>query len=132
MTHRSNSLAAPLLAGTLLVLGATSAQAHHSFAVFFSSDQDVMSVAGTVKTYRFTNPHGLIEIVAKTKDGAEEEWKIETNSPSVLVRRGWSKESLKPGEVITVRGWRARDGSNYMRLRDVRRADGSPVGKPAP
>jgi hypothetical protein len=132
MTHRSNSLATSLLAGTLLVLGATGAQAHHSFAVFFSSDQEVMSVSGTVKTYRFTNPHGLIEIIAKTKDGAEEEWKIETNSPSVLVRRGWSKESLKPGEVITVRGWRARDGSNYMRLREVRRADGSPVGQPAP
>lgn len=132
MTRRSISLAASLLAGTLFILGATGAQAHHSFAVFFSGDQDVVSLTGTVKAYRFTNPHGLIEIIVKAKDGGEEDWKIETNSPSVLVRRGWAKDSLKLGEVVTVQGWRARDGTNYMRLRSAQRADGSPVGKPAP
>jgi hypothetical protein len=124
--------AASAVACALLAIGAPGAQAHHSFAVFFSSDQDVMSVTGTVKAYRFTNPHGLIEIIAKAKDGAEQDWKIETNSPSILSRRGWSKDSLKLGEVITVEGWRARDGTNYMRLRNVKRADGTPVGTPAP
>jgi hypothetical protein len=123
---------AALAAGLLLAMSATGAQAHHSFAVFFSSDQDVMSVTGTVKAYRFTNPHGLIEIIAKAKDGAEQDWKVETNSPSILSRRGWNKDSLKLGEVVTVQGWRARDGTNYMRLRNVTRADGTPVGTPAP
>jgi len=132
MIGHSTRLAAGLIAGTLVVCGATAASAHHSFAVFFSSDQDVMSVTGTVKAYRFTNPHGLIEIIAKTKTGGEEDWKVETNSPSVLVRRGWAKDSLKVGEVITVQGWRARDGTTYMRMRNVARADGTPVGTPAP
>ena len=118
--------------GLLLAMSAAGAQAHHSFAVFFSSDQDVMSVTGTVKAWRFTNPHGLIEIIAKAKDGAEQDWKVETNSPSILMRRGWAKDSLKLGEIITVQGWRARDGTNYMRLRNVTRADGTPVGTPAP
>ncbi len=127
-----NRLAAPLLACALLAIGAAGAQAHHSFAVFFSSDQDVMSVTGTVKAYRFTNPHGLIEIIARTKDGAEQDWKIETNSPSILLHRGWTKDSLKLGEVVTVQGWRARDGTNYMRLRNAIRADGAPVGTPLP
>ena len=116
----------------MLVLGAAGAQAHHSFAVFFSSDQDVMALTGTVKAYRFTNPHGLIEIIVKPKDGGEQDWKIETNSPSILMRRGWNKDSLKLGEVVTVQGWRARDGTNYMRLRSVTRADGTPVGSPLP
>lgn len=126
-----NRFAAPA-AGLLLAMSAAGAQAHHSFAVFFSSDQDVMSVTGTVKAYRFTNPDGLIEIIARAKDGGEQDWKVETNSPSILMRRGWTKDSLKLGEVITVQGWRARDGTNYMRLRNVRRADGTPVGTPAP
>jgi hypothetical protein len=132
MINRSARSTAGLLAGAMLALGATAAGAHHSFAVFFSSDQDVTSVTGTVKAYRFTNPHGLIEIIAKTKAGGEEDWKVETNSPSVLVRRGWGKDSLKVGEVITVQGWRARDGTTYMRMRNVQRADGTPVGTPAP
>ncbi len=48
------------------------------------------------------------------------------------MRRGWNKDSLKLGEVVTVQGWRARDGTNYMRLRSVTRADGTPVGSPLP
>jgi hypothetical protein len=132
MTIGTNRCAAGLLAGAVLALGTSGAWAHHSFAVFFSADKDATSVTGTVKSYRFTNPHGLIEIIAKTKDGAEEDWKVETNSPSILIRRGWGKDSLKVGEIITVQGWRARDGTSYMRMRNVLRADGSPVGTPAP
>jgi hypothetical protein len=66
----------------------------------------------------------------KDKSGAVQEWKAETNSPSILERRGWKKDSLKVGEEIVVEGWRARDGANYMRMRKVMRADGTPVGVP--
>jgi hypothetical protein len=62
------------------------------------------------------------------KGGPAQEWKVETNSPSILSRRGWTKDSLKPGETVTIRGWPARDGTNYMRLRSASRADGTPVG----
>ncbi|MGZ3272470.1 MAG: DUF6152 family protein [Caulobacteraceae bacterium] len=106
------------------------ALAHHSFAVFFSSDKELVSLKGTVKEYHFTNPHGIIEIIVTTPSGAQEDWKIETNSPSILSRRGWSKTSIASGEVVTVQGWPARDGSKYMRLRAAFRADGAPIGMP--
>ena len=54
----------------------------------------------------------------------------ETNSPSILVRRGWTKESLKPGEKVTVQGWPARDGSHYLRMQKVMRANGEVIGRP--
>ena len=119
-------------AALLLLASPVPALAHHSFAVFFNSDQDVVSVKGTVQTYRFTNPHGVIDMVVTPAAGGQELWRVETNSPSVLMRRGWTKESIMPGEVITVQGWMARDGSKYMRLRAAFHADGKPIGSGGP
>jgi hypothetical protein len=121
---------AAMLAALLGALACASASAHHSFAVFFDSEDGVVSVRGTVTQFNFTNPHGVIRLNVKDKTGAIVEWKAETNSPSILERRGWKKDSLKVGEEIVVEGWRARDGANYMRMRKVTRADGTPVGIP--
>lgn len=115
-------------AAAALGLAALPAVAHHSFAVFFDADRSV-TVSGVVNEFQFRNPHGLIRLTVKGKEG-EETWKGETNSPSILERRGWKRDSLKAGETITIEGWPARDGSNYMRVRAVRRADGTPVGSP--
>lgn len=104
--------------------------AHHSFAVFFDSDQGIVSVRGMVTEFKFTNPHGIIRVNVKGKDGSMQEWKAETNSPSILERRGWKKDSLKIGDEIIIEGWRARDGAPYMRMRKVTRADGTPIGVP--
>ncbi len=109
-------------------MGST-AIAHHSFAVFFDGDKNI-TVSGTVTEFQFRNPHGLIRIVTKDAAGKESEWRAETNSPSILERRGWAKDSLKAGDAIKIEGWPARDGSNYLRMRKVTRADGSPVGVP--
>lgn len=105
------------------------ARAHHSFAVFFSDDKAVVSVRGKVTGFEFKNPHGLIRLEARDASGAVVQWKAETNSPSILERRGWSRDSLKLGEEITIEGWGARDGSNYMRLRKATRADGTTIGQ---
>jgi Family of unknown function (DUF6152) len=112
-----------------LLMAATAAHAHHSFAVFFDSERTV-TVSGKVVDFQFRNPHGLIRITTVDKDGKPSIWKAETNSPSILERRGWDRNTLKPGESITMDGWPARDGSNYLRLRTVKRADGTLVGKP--
>ena len=116
------------LAGAALKAGA--AEAHHSFAVFFSSDHDPISITGPVKAFHFTNPHGIIEIVVP--GAPDQDWKVETNSPSIMMHRGWSKDVVKVGDVITVQGWQARDGSNYMRLRNASRADGTAIGTAPP
>ncbi len=112
------------------VLAGVPAAAHHSFAVFFDNEQGVVSVRGVVTEFSFRNPHGVIRLNVKDKSGATVEWKAETNSPSILERRGWKKDSLKAGDEINIEGWQARDGSRYMRMRKVTRADGTPVGVP--
>src|ERR1700761_1409789 len=111
--------AAALAAGLAMAAGA--AEAHHSFAVFFSADKDVVPLTGVVKEFHFTNPHGIIKIVVPGAGKPDQDWNIETNSPSILIRRGWSKDIIKVGETIKVQGWPARDGSNYMRLRNAAR-----------
>jgi hypothetical protein len=107
----------------------SAAWAHHSFAVFFDSQKSV-TISGVVKEFQFVNPHGLIRLVVQEKDGQTDEWRIETNSPSILRRRGWSPDIIKVGEKITVEGWPARDNSHWARLKKAERADGVPIGKP--
>lgn len=114
------------LAAALLV-APTGAAAHHSFAAFFDPNKSV-TITGTVTEFRFTNPHGMIALDVKKPDGSIEQWRAETNAPVVLVRRGWTRDVVKRGDVVTVEGWPSRDGRNYMRLRAMKDAAGKPIG----
>ena len=107
----------------LALAAALPAAAHHSFAVHFVADK-VVTVEGTVTEFSFRNPHGVLLLTATGADGAEERWKIETNSPNILRRRGWNETSIKPGDRVTVEGYPARDGSSFMRVYRVTFADG--------
>jgi hypothetical protein len=98
-------------------------RAHHSFAVHFVADR-VITIAGTVSEFTFRNPHGLLMLTAKGGDGKDQQWKIETNSPNILRRRGWSETSIKVGDEVKIEGYPARDGSNFMRVYRVIYPDG--------
>ena len=100
----------------LAMLAATAAQAHHSFAVYFDSTKTV-TITGKVTAFRFTNPHGTVVLDVTGADGKVTEWRAETNAPVVLQRRGWTRESVKPGDTVTIDGWPSRDGKPYLRLR---------------
>ncbi len=114
------------LALALLLLSQVAA-AHHSFAVFFNTEDQLRKVTGVVKEFRFTNPHGIVTL--EVMEGNQVViWHGETNSPSILRRRGWSPDSLHVGDKITLEGWPARDGSRYMRIRYAIRANGQPIG----
>jgi len=113
-----------------VLLASASAQAHHSFAAFFDGDKTV-KLTGKVTAFRFTNPHGLIAFDVTEPDGKVKQWAAETNSPAVLMRRGWTRESIKPGDTITVDGWPSRDGKPYIRLRQALDANGKPIGQGA-
>lgn len=115
----------------LAVTLAGTANAHHSFAVFFDTDAQLVKVTGVVRDFQFRNPHGVITIEVPQGHG-HVMWRAETNSPSILHRRGWSAESLHAGDTVTLEGWRARDGSRYIRLKSARLADGRMIGQPPP
>ena len=93
-----------LALAAMALAAAIPASAHHSFAVYFDPDAPV-TLEGTVTAFRFTNPHGTLVF-----DVDGEEWRAETNAPVVLRRRGWTRTSLRPGQHVTVSGWRSRDG----------------------
>lgn len=110
--------------GAMLALLSAGGQvsAHHGSANYDMSKS--VSVKGTVTQFDFINPHSAIHLEAKDDKGNAEPWLIEADSPNNLARAGWSRESLKPGDRITVVGNRLKDGSKVMRLQKVIFADG--------
>ena len=103
------------------------AVAHHSFAVYFDSSKEV-KITGKVTAFRFTNPHGTVVVDVTGADGRVREWRAETNAPTVLQRRGWTRTSIKAGQQITIEGWPSRDGKPYMRLRRAVDGEGRLIG----
>ena len=115
------ALFAALTFATLLVSSAV--LAHHG-EVNYDTEKEV-SVKGTVTNFQFINPHVLISMDVKNDKGEIEKWTNEARSPSMLVRVGdWNKNTLKPGDVITAIGFRAKNGANVLRLKKIVTADG--------
>jgi len=73
------------------------------------------------------NPHGWITMDVTGEDGKAARWMVETSNPNGLMRLGWTKRSLKPGDSITVEGYKAKDGSNTANAATVTLADGRKV-----
>jgi len=92
----------------VVLLTASSALAHHSFAMFDQSA--TVTLEGAVKEFRWTNPHVFIEMLVKNDSGTEEQWSIEMTSPEHLARAGWRPATLKPGDAITLSIHPMRDG----------------------
>lgn len=118
-----------LAISALCLLGQGAALAHHSFAAFFDPAR-MIKIHGKVTDFHFTNPHGTIGLEVTGSDGKVQQWRAETNAPVVLMRRGWSRDSVKPGDIITIEGWASRDGKPYLRLRAAFDANGKPIGQP--
>lgn len=99
------------------------AHAHHSFAAEFDATK-VVHLEGTVVQFAWVNPHSWIYMDVKKPDGAIEHWKIEGGAPSLLLRRGWNKNSVQPGVKVVVNAFQARDGALRASARDVTFPDG--------
>lgn len=118
------TLAAAGLAGALaLVASARVAVAHHAFAAEFDGSKPV-TLKGTVTRMDWINPHAWMYIDVKGPDGKVVNWGVEGGAPNALLRRGWNKTSVMPGTVVTVEGYRAKDGSNRANGRQVTLPDG--------
>ena len=100
--------------------------AHHSFAAEFDGTKNVQLQGGLIKL-EWTNPHIWLYLEVKDASGAVAKWQCEGGSPNGLTRNGWTKETLKPGDQITVEGWLAKDGSKTCNARVVKLPDGKRV-----
>src|SRR4051794_23327072 len=114
---------APVLSLVLSLGLPVVALAHHSFAAEFDASK-VVHIEGTVAKFAWVNPHSWLYINVKKPDGTLEEWKIECGAPSLLLRRGWNRDSLPAGTKVVVNAFPARDGANRGSPRDIVFPDG--------
>ena len=112
-----------VVVGLGLVVAAVPVLAHHSFAAEYDASKAV-KMTGTVTQMEWINPHAWIHIDVKKPDGKVESWMVEAGAPNALLRRGFNKQSLLPGTVITVEGYQAKDGANRANGRDITYQDG--------
>ena len=105
-----------------LLLGATFLLAHHGLAAFDTTH--VVSLQGTVTDFQWIQPHAVIHADLKDEKGKVANWVLELGSPTMLERHGWSPDSVKRGDQVTVFGFRAKDGSAYMSVGRIQLADG--------
>jgi hypothetical protein len=113
---------------TSLGLLATAAPitAHHSFTAEYDAAKPV-TLTGTVTKVEWMNPHARFYIDVKDDSGTVTSWELELGSPNALMRLGWTRNSMKPGEVVTVEGSLAKDGSKLANARKITLADGRKV-----
>jgi len=95
-----------------LALSQSGAFAHHGNSAY--STTEPYTVSGTVVEFQFLNPHCIVLLDAKDEKGMAQKWQGELTSPNHLIRAGWNSQSLKPGDQVTLTGWRARSGSNSL------------------
>ncbi len=100
------------------------AAAHHAFSAEFDAEQPV-TLRGTITRMEWINPHTWMHIEVENEDGTKTAWMIEGGTPNTLLRRGFTRDNVKPGTVITVEGYRAKNGANRANGRDLILPDGS-------
>lgn len=117
---------------TLSLFGMYCAEAHHAFAANYEMD-NVGTVEGVVEEVIWANPHVHCYIRVTRGDGTTELWDGEAANLSLLAARGWDRNTIRVGDAIRVTGALGRDGTRRIQMRQVVRADGSPlVPQPAP
>lgn len=110
-------ITACLIAGTAFLGMSHSALAHHGRASY--DPTKVFTIMGTVSSFQFSNPHAQLFLEVRNGKGKIERWVGEGTSPNMLVREGWDRKTIKPGDMVTATGHPARDGSNNMRIEKI-------------
>jgi Family of unknown function (DUF6152) len=106
-----------------VIMCAAPALAHHAFSAEFDAKKPV-HLEGVVTKVELINPHAWIHIDVQGPDGKVSSWMIEAGSPNVLLRRGFTKNTVVPGTRVVVDGYQAKDGSMRANGRDITLTDG--------
>ena len=115
-----------IVVSSMVVAAATQSFAHHSFAAEFDANKRV-TLKGTVTKVDWRNPHIYVYLNVKDDTGKVTEWACEGGPPNVLLREGWTRNSVKEGDEVTIDGAVAKDGSKRCNSRSVNLADGRKV-----
>ncbi len=110
-------------AGIALLAAAPPVVSHHAFAAEFDDTKPV-KLRGKITKMEWINPHAWMHLRVVDEDGNVESWMIEAGPPGALVRRGWSKNSVRPGTEVLVEGYQATDAALRANGRDVTFPDG--------
>ena len=97
--------------------------AHHSVTAYYDTSRQI-TLNGPVESVEWTNPHMFVHINVKDEHGAVTKWAIETDSPNVLSREGWTRNTLHYGDAVTVTGYPSKKGTPALRLVTLALADG--------
>ena len=111
----------PMFVLVALLSGAVPLSAHHSWPV---NNSQLVTVKGTVMEFQWENPHPMITLEVRTDDGKVEKWMVGGPAINRMEANGWTKTSVKPGDVITGIGYQFTDGQKIIRLERIVFADG--------
>ena len=109
----------------ILLMMALPSFAHHGNAAYDTTK--TVTVQGTITDFQFINPHAMVFFEAKNDKGNIEKWQGELTSPNHLMRTGWTRETLKPGDQVTFGGLRAKSGATTLWITKVVAADGHEI-----
>ena len=124
---KCRSLSIAVCAARLAVLAVTApARAHHAFAAEYDRDKPI-TLTGAMTKLEWTNPHARIYIDAKDDKGEVVNWDFELGPPNGLMRRGWNRNSLKPGMIVTIEGFLSKTNPRGANARSVKLPDGRQV-----
>lgn len=112
-----------VLAMAILLSVGIPVNAHHSFAAVFDAEVPV-EASGAVTEVEWMNPHAWIYIDVESEGGEVVNWAFELGSPNGLMRRGWTRKSVQVGDVVSITGYRARDGSHRGNVKTIVLDDG--------